>query len=90
MSFIILSCSAPIPQHETEDAVRTLLSAYGEVGGVLVARRGEGDAPWVAAVEMRSGLTEAMRALEEAEIEGQRMHLRRAKPYEIEGLQHAI
>ena len=89
MPFIILSCAAPIPEQQCEGAIRELLSTHGEVGGILIARRGAGEAPWVAAVEMRSGLDTALAALSHSEFRGYPLRIRRAMPIDLEGMSRA-
>jgi hypothetical protein len=86
MPFLILSCAAPILPDQCEDAIRTLLSGHGEVGGILVAAREAGDAHWVAAVEMRSGMAQAIAALEGDGFHGHAVRIRRAAPLEIQGM----
>jgi hypothetical protein len=89
MPFLILSCPAPIPHEQCEARIRSMLIPYGEVGRIIVAQRSAEDQPWTAAVEMRSGVSDALAALHGSTFDGEPLRIRAATPVDAAMLMRA-
>jgi RNA recognition motif-containing protein len=72
-----------LPFSATEDEIRDLFGAYGEVSSVnLITDRETGRPRGFGFVEMDSGGDEAIEALNQTEIGGRRLNVNVAKPRE--------
>lgn len=72
-----------LPFSATEDEVRDLFGAYGEVSSVnLITDRETGRPRGFGFVEMESGGEEAIEALNQKELGGRRLNVNVAKPRE--------
>ena len=75
-----------MPFSMTEDSLRTLFSTHGEVESVaVITDRDTGRPRGFGFVEMATGATEAIQALNNHEIEGRALKVNEAKPRENGG-----
>ena len=75
-----------MPFSMDEDSLRTLFSSHGEVQTVsVITDRETGRPRGFAFVEMASGASEAIKALNNHEVEGRALTVNEAKPRESSG-----
>ena len=75
-----------MPFSMTEESLRTLFAEHGDVDSVaVITDRDTGQPRGFAFVEMGSGAQEAMRALDNHEIDGRALKVNEAKPRENSG-----